>query len=48
MFSPTKLLALKLFLEHCIISQKSILDEMRHMCTLLDETELDVKKLDEL
>ena len=41
----TQLLSLKLFLEHWIISQKSLLDEMRHM---LDETELDVKKLDEV
>ena len=41
------LLSLKLpvFLEHYIIS---ILGEMRHMCILLDETKLDVKKLDEM
>ena len=31
-----------------IISQKSILDGMIHMCILLDETKLGVKKLDEV
>ena len=41
----TRLLSLNLFLEHWIISQESLLDEMGHM---LDETELDVKKLDEV
>ena len=45
--APTlnKVAVLKLFLEHWIISQKSLLDEMGHM---LEETELDVKKLDEV